>query len=272
MKKYFYKTASLYGDKIITAMASYFNEFPRFINRNTIIDNTALHITWGLLRGSDFLLKKCINNKCNFLYIDHAYFNPGHKKPNPNYRLILNNFNATEIINRPENRLLPHNIEIKPWNKNGNHILICPPTETSKYFFNCHKWLENTLTELKKYTDRPIIIRLKPNETPVRLINNCLYPIKNKKSTTEIPLSEHLTNCHAVITYNSNISLDAILAGIPIVVPNLNAAYPLSTQLQKIETPEYPENRYEWLKHLAYNQFTMEEIKSGCIWNILTPN
>lgn len=265
LNKYFYKSFSLYGDKIINNMSSFFNTTP--IHPNKIYENS-LHIVWGLLRGSDFILKECIKNKQNFLYIDHAYFNPGHKKPNPNYRILLNKFNAGEFISRPDDRL--PQLEIKPWNKNGNHILVCPPTETSKYFFNCHDWLDKTLEELKKYTDRKIIIRTKPNEARINIINGILYPVHLREKHPETPLQEHLTNCHAVITYNSNISIDAILNGIPVFVPNINSAYPVGCpDLSKIENPSYPDNRYEWCKHLSYCQFNMEEIKSGIIWKIL---
>ena len=50
-------------------------------------------------------------------------------------------------------------IDCQPWNKSGEKIIVCPPTE---YFVEAHKaygWLEKTLSELKKYTNRTIIVR-----------------------------------------------------------------------------------------------------------------
>ena len=35
------------------------------------------------------------------------------------------------------------------------------------------------------------------------------------------------------------------------------------TDLSKIETPIYPDNRYEWLCNLANHQFYANEIQSG---------
>jgi hypothetical protein len=35
------------------------------------------------------------------------------------------------------------------------------------------------------------------------------------------------------------------------------------SELKDIENLKYPDNRYEWLKSLAYGQFTEEEMFSG---------
>jgi hypothetical protein len=46
--------------------------------------------------------------------------------------------------------------------------------------------------------------------------------------------------------------------------PNYSASQPMSlSDLSKIETPFYPDNRYEWLSSLCNNQFLKEEIRSG---------
>jgi hypothetical protein len=40
------------------------------------------------------------------------------------------------------------------------------------------------------------------------------------------------------------------------------------TDLQAIESPLYPDRR-PWLAHLAYSQFSLEEIASGAVWRLL---
>ena len=262
----------MYGDKMLSSMAKFFNK-PLTPFRKIELDNS-IHVIWGFIRGSDYIIKNCLKNNYNFVYIDHAYFNSGHKTQIPNYRILINKLNAKEIIDRPDDRLKTHNIEIKPWNKSGNHILVCPPSESSKYFHNCHDWLDKTLEELKKYTDRQIIIRTKPNEVNVNSVDGILHPVQNPRwlrtKIPSTPLQNHLNNCHAVITYNSNISLDAVLNGVPVFISDINVAYPMGlTDLSKIESPIYPDNRYEWCKHLAYCQFNMNEIRSGFCWEVL---
>jgi len=40
------------------------------------------------------------------------------------------------------------------------------------------------------------------------------------------------------------------------------------TDLSSIETPVYPD-RDKWLAHLAYCQFSFEEMRSGAAWRML---
>ena len=41
------------------------------------------------------------------------------------------------------------------------------------------------------------------------------------------------------------------------------------TDLSKIETPFYPDNREEWIDSLIANEYTLTEIGNGFAWNRL---
>ena len=41
------------------------------------------------------------------------------------------------------------------------------------------------------------------------------------------------------------------------------------TDLSKIETPFYPDNRQEWVDSLIANQYTLKEIRTGVAWRRL---
>ena len=73
----------------------------------------------------------------------------------------------------------------------------------------------------------------------------------------------------AIVTFNSNITLEATTRGIPCFTDKHNACAPISeTDFSKIETPKYADR--EPLYHsMAYGQFTAEEIKNGYAWRIL---
>ncbi len=110
--------------------------------------------------------------------------------------------------------------------------------------------LQDTIDELKKHTDREIRVRVK----------------KIKGQYNPVPLHEDLKDAHAVVSFQSSAAAKAIIKGIPsfTITDKYSAAIPMSqTDLSKIETPIYPENRYEWLCNLANHQFYANEIQSG---------
>jgi hypothetical protein len=112
-------------------------------------------------------------------------------------------------------------------------------------------WLQNTLTTLERHTDRPLVVREKP------------------PGFVATDLAQAFQDVHAVVTYVSNMAIDAILAGIPVFVDHKSAARWVGhTDLSAIESPVYPD-RIPWLRHLAYCQFTVEEMANGFAWSVL---
>ena len=81
-----------------------------------------------------------------------------------------------------------------------------------------------------------------------------------------VPLHEDMKDAHAVVSFQSSAAAKAIIKGTPsfTITDKYSAAIPMSqTDLSKIETPIYPDNRHEWLCNLANHQFYADEIQSG---------
>ena len=92
---------------------------------------------------------------------------------------------------------------------------------------------------------------------------------KPKAGETLEPLAEALGKAHALVTHSSNVAIEAVVAGVPVFVSPSSAAAPMGlSDLSLIETPVYPD-RDQWLAHLAYCQFSFEEIRSGAAWRML---
>ena len=82
-------------------------------------------------------------------------------------------------------------------------------------------------------------------------------------------LPEALKTAHALVTHSSNVAIEAVCLGTPVFVSHTSAAAPVGhTDLSHIEKPAYPD-RSAWLSHLAYNQFSLEEIADGRAWRML---
>lgn len=136
------------------------------------------------------------------------------------------------------------NTKIESWRKEGRHVLVCSSSDAHTRFFNLHQWLRNTVAEIGRHTDRPIVVRRKGDATP---------------------LEEHLKDAWAVVAWSSNVAVMAALAGIPVFTGPESGARPVGLMdLSKIETPAYPE-REAWAWHLACGQFTVDELELDAV-------
>jgi hypothetical protein len=216
-----------------------------------------------ILRG---ILKKkwmqqCLKDGRTFYYVDTGYFGNERTASNPNgwkywHRIVKNDLQHGEIIARPNNRFIKFNKKIMPWKKNGRKILLAKPDDKPmKYYgLDLEKWTADTVAEIKKYTDRPVIVRERAPNRIDRISSNTLQEALDD-------------DVFALVTFNSVAAVESIFYGVPVfsLCPT-NAANPVSLKdLSKIENPYYPDHDllYAWACHLAYGQFHMDELKTG---------
>jgi hypothetical protein len=81
---------------------------------------------------------------------------------------------------------------------------------------------------------------------------------------------EDLQGAHAVVTFNSNTGVDAVIAGVPIfTIDRGSMAWEVSDHdLSEIEKPNLYD-REQWAHNLAYTQWTMAEMAGGWAWSHL---
>lgn len=219
----------------------------------------------GILKHK--LMKRCWEDGRTFYYMDTGYLGNQQNPLNPNgwkiyHRIVKNNLQHGEIIPRPADRWEALKLPIDNWKKGGRCILIAAPDEKPCKFYGISKdqWVEETINNLKKYTDRPIIVRDRAKSRLQRVVHNTL-----KQALDD--------DVHALVTFNSVAATESVLYGYPaFTLAPCNAASPVSSQdLSQIETPYYPDKDkvYEWACHLAYGQFHINEIKNGKAIKIL---
>lgn len=223
----------------------------------TIIRNISINknasVFWGLARNNFMLIKEHQKQKIPFYFTDMPYWNRwmGDNRNTCSWRIIPNALHCNWVKNFSNDRFKKLNVTIKDWRNNGDHILVCPSSNTMNQFYNQDNWLTNTIIELKKYTDRPIKIRHKPRS--------------NKTSgprAANIPFEEDVKNAWAVVTLASIAGVEAACLGIPTFCSKQSPCAPLNnTDLSKIENPQLVD-RTEWLNTLAYYQYTEQELKS----------
>lgn len=219
----------------------------------------------GILKHK--IMKRCWKDGRTFFYVDTGYFGNERTSSNPNgwkywHRVVKNNLQHSDIIDRPDDRFQKFNKKINPWNKSGSKILVAAPDEKPCKFYGTtqEEWIKSTVDQIKKYTDRDIVVRLRAKNRVDRTVNNTLQEALND-------------DVFALVTFNSVAAVESVFHGIPVfTLAPANAASPVGLQdLSQIETPYYPDNDkvYKWACHLAYGQFHTNELKDGSAWRIL---
>ena len=222
-----------------------------------------------VLRG---ILKKKIIHTCwkdgrTFYYMDTGYFGNERTSVNPNgwkywHRIVKNDLQHSQIIQRPDDRFRVFNKKFKPWKKTGRKILIAKPDEKPMRFYNYdfETWLQQTLDTIRTYTDRPVVIRDRAAKRIDRIAT----------STLQQALDDDI---FALVTFNSVAAVESVFHGIPVfTLAPTNAAAPMGLQdLTLIETPRYPDpdEVYQWACHLAYGQFHNSELRNGKAMDML---
>ena len=161
-------------------------------------------------------------------------------------------------------------ISLKPWRTQGNHILICLQRNGgwSMRGLDVIQWMNATILEIRKYSQRPIIVRSHPGDKKISG-----YLKINHKSvllSTKLDLREDLQNAWATVVYNSSPSVASIIEGIPAFLTDLQPQHSQSftvanTDISKIEDPLLVD-RQAWIERLSMCHWKFDELKSGTAW------
>lgn len=209
-----------------------------------ILEEYDAHIGYGILRGMDKVFRACDEKSKPWFNIDRGYFKPGHY--DGYYRISLRGtqqVNALENIEPDYERMEKLGIEFfEPYRPRADaHTLYIPPTDHVRDFFGIAHW------EAPKF-DAPYIVRGKGDATP---------------------LSEHLTNCLRVVTFNSSIGWEALRKGIPVYSDPHHSIVGAYQKL--IDRPLHIDlkARRDLFAIMSALQMTLDEIRTDKICRIL---
>ena len=199
---------------------------------------------------------------------------------NETWRLSANGINRSAIfpvMSKLDNdRPKKLNLSLTPWHS-GDYVLICGQHEKSQQWENMPSmddYYKRTVLEIRKHTDRPIIIRSHPRyrERLFFNIDKQFYtshniewniPKKIRESYDSFDLDVLLPHCHCVISHSSNSGIAAVLAGTPVIVSSDSLAYEMGTDdISKIENLPRPD-REDWLVKLSHKEWFTDELETA---------
>lgn len=230
--------------------------------KEEILKQTCKTIAWSGVGHSD-VYRHCQKNNLDYYYIDTGYFGNGKHKTYK--RITFNALNdCRKLIERPRDRL--DRLSLKKQNiTRGNQILVVPPDQKVLNCWNpeinLENWISNTVNEIKKFSDRPVVIRERIRSRTDRLQHNTFVDNLTK-------------DINVVVVWSSNCAVEAVLHNIPVVSLGPTATTQVSQyKVEKIDNiPALDNDLVEtWMRHLSYSQFTEEEMLSGLAWEYLKP-
>ena len=213
--------------------------------------------------GKRKLIHDCWKNEKMFYYMDSGYVGNYKSRLNPYgyklwHRIVKYDVQHSEVFDRPDDRWKRLDYPIHKRKKGGRHILLVTPSEKPCKFYGIDRdtWVKDTVAEIKKHTDRPIIIRDKAPRQQ-RIIKT---------------IFEDLDDCYAMVTFQSIAAVESVLYGVHAFTLGYTAAdFVANKDLRDLEKPaEYDEETiYKWACHLAYCQYHIDELKDGTAYKML---
>jgi hypothetical protein len=204
----------------------------------------------------------CIEQGRDYYYIDTGYF--GNNKHKNFHRATKNSMQYVGKLDPacPSDRFELTGESLQKF-RPGKNILICPPSQKAMSYWgmDLNEWLKITIDDIKKYTDRPIVIREKQPRS-----------VRVNTDTIQMALAQDV---HCMVTFNSIAAVESLMNGKPVFTTGptgTNAAEPLSnTNLENIDTPFIPtlDEVHNLCCNLAYQQFTVKEMRDGTAWRML---
>ena len=165
------------------------------------------------------------------------------------------------------------NLSLKDFRTSGKHILLCLQRNGgwSMGSTNVVSWINNTVKEIRKYSDRPILIRPHPGDKQAKFYLKD-YHIQSRRQNFQISngssLKDDLKNCWVAVNHNSSPVVAAAIEGIPIFVTDPDRSQCAEIANLDFSTIENPilHDRLPWVQRLSMFHWKFAELTSGECW------
>lgn len=127
---------------------------------------------------------------------------------------------------------------------------------------NYLEWLKDMVDELDRMG---VDVRFRPHPEAVRRGQQFPVPAYMVSKGT---LEQDLSEATCVIAYNSNTTVDAVLAGIPAITVD-EGAMAWDVTSHHVGQAHVTPDRTEWFRRMAWRQWTIDEIQSGEAWEVV---
>lgn len=172
-------------------------------------------------------------------------------------------------------RLLPRHT------RNDGYILLAGSSQKFYDYFGLGdeaRLHAKIIRRIRNFTNRPVMFRPKPSyskrhqdsQDVSQLYGADYFSHPDEKDG----IQKALSGAHCLVTFASNSACDAIFRGIPAIVLGPHITDTVADHLlSNIEAPLFPKDslRQQWAANLAWEQWTLSEMRAGDVWAHLLP-
>lgn len=162
-------------------------------------------------------------------------------------------------------------ISLEKQRKKGRHILICLQRNGGWSMGNVDAvtWTRSVVSQIKQYSDRPIVVRPHPGD---KTINTYIHQLSSVTGITisEVgtPLETDLENAWCVVNHNSSSIVGPIIMGYSAFItdPDRSQCKEVShSNFSKLESPK-EFDREQWLNRISMFHWKFSELDDGSCW------
>jgi hypothetical protein len=215
-----------------------------------------VHVLGGLQFGCLELLQEIWRAREPYIFFDNAYFGGG--TYTDRLRLTRNAYQRHWVGTDDPQRLAKWGVQLAPWREDGAFVMVVPPSPAVLKLFGLPEdWAAKVVAQIRASTGREV-------------------RVSTKDEREKSPRAARLEGCQAVVTWSSNVAVEALCLGVPVFTGPWSAAAPVSMrldELRRLDAPARPA-RERWAASLACGQWTVDEIAArarGCAWTTTTP-
>lgn len=232
------------------------------IQKAKSIDDADFGICWGMHPSHKPHIKKLQEQGKKFLIIDFPFWGRTnrHNVKEGYYKISVNGINPHDYLDAgfggTDRAAIISAPYVMPYRKDGDYILLAGMGEKAISAFG-YNWDMQAAKIMMQHTHRPIIYRAKPsNKNP--------QPIEGTVFNNGVgDIHALYQNAFAVVTHHGNSTIEALCAGKPVFSKCSITRDMGLTDLNKIESPIYPEGREQFMQKLAWFQWHYDEIHQG---------
>lgn len=244
-------------------------------------------------KGTHVTRTSVANNARRFVCIETPLLNRRTDQENSSWRVGINGFLNQDAFwpelpdIEAQEKLQQLGIKWPGWNINPNgHILIALqlPGDASLRGADINDWAYRTILEIRKKTNRFIVVRNHPlasqrafgdhDNLATKLLLAGIKDIRFSDGQI-VPWTQDLADAHCTITYTSGLAIDSVLSGIPTIACDPgNFAWGISSNFPSdIESLQLADAATvnDWLRKLSGCQWSTAEMRNGTAWRHLLP-
>lgn len=167
------------------------------------------------------------------------------------------------------------NIKLEPMKNKGKTIVLCVQRNGgwSMGNYDVQDWIINTVRQIRKYSDRPIVVRAHPGDKKAEQYFSHRYNRINSLPNVKLspfgrPLEEDLHKCWAVVNHNSSSIVGPIIQGYRAFITD-----PINSQCREVANTDFSLietstefDRQHWLERISMFHWKFSELKDGSCW------